>query len=108
MGLLADDSEWMRCLQDVFSATFEPLTTVFATIISHCEPPNPLLWERNSSSILTDLRKRYAAIPEALKLLENDKDALQNALQEVESVLKDINVRFSLATAFATPPPKVD
>ena len=97
MGLLADDAEWMRCLQDAFASTFEPLTTVFATIIALCEPSNPVsLWENNTPNILTDLRRRYAKFPEAVKILEADNDALKYAMKEVEDVLKDINSRLSL------------
>ncbi len=47
IGLLADDLEWMRCLYDAFASTFEPSTTVFATIIALCEPSSPVaLWEK--------------------------------------------------------------
>ena len=94
MGLLADDAEWMRCLEDAFSSTFEPLTTVFATTMAHCEPSNPVaLWEKNISNVLTDLRRRYAAILEALKIIELDSVALQYAMKEVQDELKDINRR---------------
>ncbi len=87
----------MRCLEDVFSSTFEPLTTGFATITAHCEPSNPVvLWEKNISNVLTDLRRRYTTIPEAVKILELDSVVLQYAMQEVQDALKDINFCLSL------------
>ncbi len=64
MGLPVDDAEWMRCLQNAFASTFEPLTNVFATIIALCNPSSlVILWERNVANILADLRKRHAAVP---------------------------------------------
>ncbi len=66
LGLLADDAEWIRCLQEAFASTFEPLTTVFATIIALSEPSSQIvLWERNVKNMVTDLRRCYAAVPEA-------------------------------------------
>lgn len=38
LGLLADDGEWQRCIDDVFKSTFEPLSVVFATILTFCDP----------------------------------------------------------------------
>ena len=92
MGLLADDAEWLRCLQDAFPSTSEQSTTAFATIIAHCEPSNPVdLREKNTSNELTDSERRFATIPVAANILELDSLALQYAMKEAQDVLKDIN-----------------
>ncbi len=92
MGLLADDAEWMRCLQDAFPSTFEQSTTAFATIIAYCKPSNPVdIREKNTSNDLTDLGRRYATIPVAANILELGSLALQYAMKEAQDVLKDIN-----------------
>ncbi len=97
LGLLSDDAEWMRCLQNAFSSIFEPLTTVSATIIAHCEPSYPVvLREKDILDVLTYLRRRYAAIWETVNILDLDSVAVQYAMQEVQDALKDINVRLSL------------
>ncbi len=73
LKLLGDDAECMRYLHDAFANTFRPLTTVFATIIALREPSNPVsLCENNIANILTDLKRRYASVPETVKLLERD------------------------------------
>ena len=97
MGLLADDMQWIRCLQDAFASTFEPLTTEFATIIALCEPSSPVvLWEKNLPNFLKDFRRRYAAITEATKPLQTDQEAAQNAMGDVQEALKDISVRLKV------------
>ncbi len=42
-------------------------------------------------NIIEDLRRRHIRVPEAVKLLQYDQDAVQYALQEVQDVLKDMN-----------------
>ena len=36
LGLLTDDAEWQRCLEDAFASIFEPLTAVFSAILTFC------------------------------------------------------------------------
>ena len=87
----------MRCLQDAFSSNFEPLTSIFATIIGLCEPSDPRgLWHKNLMNIIEDLRRRHIGVPEAVKLLQDDQDAAQYVLQEVQDVLKDMKGHLTL------------
>ncbi len=105
MGLVADDAEWMRFLQDAFASTFEPLTTVFAAVIALCNPYSPVvLWERNVENIVADLRRRYAAVPEALTLLQADEEAQKYAMHEVQGALKDLNDRLNVEDFGLTKP----
>ncbi len=48
------------------------------------------------SNMLTDLRRRYAAVPEASRILQSDEEAQKYAMQEVQDALKDINDRLSV------------
>ncbi len=87
----------MRCLHDAFANSFEPLKTVFAKIIALCEPLSPVsLWENNIANIVTDLRRRYASVSEAVKLLERDHDAQKYAMHGVENARKEVNVRLTV------------
>ena len=55
MGLLANDDEWIRCLDDNFLSNFDPLTEVFAVILAFCEPSNPFrIWNESKEKVLAD------------------------------------------------------
>ena len=45
-GLLADDAEWVKCLNEAASFKMpKALRFLFATILTHCEPSEPFkLW----------------------------------------------------------------
>ena len=97
MELLTDNAEWMRCLQDPFASTFELPTTVFATLNALCEPSSTVvLLERNVANMLTDLRRRYAAVPKASTLLQSEEEMQKYAVQELQYALKDINDRLNV------------
>ncbi len=82
----------MRCLQDALAWSIERLTNVFATIIALCEPSSTVvLWERNVAHMLTNLRRRYNAVPEASKLPQSDEEVQKYEIQELQDALKDIN-----------------
>ena len=106
LGLLADDAEWQRCLDDAFATSFEPLTAVFSTILAFCEPSNPLrLWNDNVQKFLFDIRKRYAGISEAYTILSDDHRAVEYAMREVHAFLLEVNPRFSVSD-FGLPEPQ--
>ncbi len=46
--------------------------------------------------MLTNLRKRCAAVPEASTILQSDEEAQKYAMQEVQDRLNDINDRLSV------------
>ncbi len=47
-------------------------------------------------NVIKDLRRRHIGVPEAVKLLQDDQDSAQYALQEVHDVLKDMNGHLTL------------
>ncbi len=97
LGLLANDAEWMRCLEESYSSCFEPLTTVFAIILAFSDPSNPRqLWSANRSKFIDDIRKRHKHVPEALSILQTVEVAAMYALKEVQDTLHEINMRFHL------------
>lgn len=52
LGLLAEDSEWNRCMQDAFNNTSEPLTELFSAILVHSKPSDPkCIWNTNIDSL---------------------------------------------------------
>ena len=84
-GLLADDTEWKRCLQDAFRSRFEPLTKLFATILAHCELSDPKsLFEDFEDQFVTDIRRRYVKNNDARKILQDDSMAKEYVLKEIE------------------------
>ncbi len=84
----------MKCLENAFTFTFEPLTTVFSIILDYCDPSNQIgLWEKNSANFLGDLRTRHTRVPEAVKLLESDAIATEYTINEIQYALTDINKR---------------
>ena len=40
-SFLADHAEWIRCVDDFFSSSFDVLRKVFAVILAFCELSNP-------------------------------------------------------------------
>jgi len=87
-GLLVDDDEWKRVIQDNFSSSFVPLTEVFVTILLHCNPSDPrALWTEHKTQFVTDIRNRYRGNPEAQRLLRTDDSALNYALLEIQDYL---------------------
>ena len=51
LGLLADETELYNAPQKYYLSRFNPLGELFALILVHCEPPNPLqLWSDHTCS----------------------------------------------------------
>lgn len=59
-GLLEDDGEWIQCLEEAaVMHTGSRLRALFATMLLHCVPTDPLnLWERFRANICDDLERR--------------------------------------------------
>ncbi len=97
LGLLADDAEWMWCLQESYASSSEALTTVFATILSFFDPSNPVqLWNKNKSNFIENIRKQYKNVAQAQSILVEDEVAEILALIEARNTLLEINPRFNL------------
>ena len=106
LGLLTDNAEWQRCLDDAFGSSFEPLTAVFSTILAFCEPSNPQrLWNDNIQKFVLDIRRRYAGIKEAYAILADDHRAAEYAMREVHTFIMEVNPRFSVSD-FGLPEPQ--
>ncbi|CDF40970.1 ATP dependant DNA helicase PIF1 [Chondrus crispus] len=70
LGLLADDAEWKHAIRDSFRSSFVPLSHLFATILAHCQPSDPLsLWNDHLDMFLTDIRNQ---VQEALQIVRSD------------------------------------
>ncbi len=88
LGLLADDAEWRNALRESFASQFNPLTELFAIILVHCEPSDPLaIWQEHASLFVSDIRHRYRRIPAALNLLRCESTAKKYCLHEVSKSL---------------------
>lgn len=93
-GLLADDHEWFECLQEGSSFKIpKNLRILFATILTHCEPANPLqLWLKFKNDLCEDfLYERRQLISNAV-LNSSDEN---KALIEIENYLKQNNMSLS-------------
>jgi len=62
-GLLEDDGEWRKCLQEAgHMQTGHQLRCLFAIILLHCHPAQPhILWDLNKAKLCDDLRHRLIA-----------------------------------------------
>ncbi|CDF41005.1 unnamed protein product, partial [Chondrus crispus] len=73
LGLLADDAEWKHAIRDSFRSSFVPLSHLFATILAHCQPSDPLsLWNDHLDMFLTDIRNRARGQPIRRQQLRDD------------------------------------
>ncbi|CDF33589.1 Putativ ATP dependant DNA helicase [Chondrus crispus] len=76
LGLLADDAEWKHAIRDSFRSSFVPLSHLFATILAHCQPSDPLsLWNDHLDMFLTDIRNRARRQPIRRQQLRDDHHA---------------------------------
>ncbi|CDF36420.1 ATP dependant DNA helicase [Chondrus crispus] len=89
LGLLADDAEWKRAIRDSFRSSFVPLSHLFATILAHCQPSDPLsLWNNHLDMFLTDIRNRARRQPIRRQQLRDDHHATSYVLREVQEALQ--------------------
>ncbi|CDF33021.1 unnamed protein product [Chondrus crispus] len=89
LGLLADDAEWKHAIRDSFWSSFVPLSHLFATILAHCQPSDPLsLWNDHLDMFLTDTRNRARRQPIRRQQLRNDHHATSYVLREVQEALQ--------------------
>jgi len=59
LGLLSDDHEWHRCLEEAgHMATGHQLRVLFVTILNDCSPSNPRnLWDTHKHNLCDDVRR---------------------------------------------------
>ncbi len=85
-GLLACYAECRRVLRESFVSKFVPVSKVFATILTYCEPADPLsLWNEHKSLFVSDMRLRHRA---RATVLRNEDNALSYVFLEVKASLK--------------------
>ena len=89
-GLLIDDQEWKKALDEGFRSSFVPLTELFATILIHCSPSDPAnIFEEKTPILIEDFRKRKGR--QNARLLATNRNAESYVLLELEKYLKDMN-----------------
>ena len=90
-GLLQGDDEWRACLTEAKLTQSAPqLRALFCTIITNCEPSDPLaLWEEFKEDLCEDILYRH-------RLLFRDRDLALNADVENEALL-DIEIHVDAA-----------
>ncbi|CDF37673.1 unnamed protein product [Chondrus crispus] len=89
LGLLADDAEWKHAIRDSFRSGFVPLSHLFATILAHCQPSDPLLlWNDHLDMFLTDICNRARGQPIRRQQLRDDHHATSYVLGEVQEALQ--------------------
>ncbi|CDF41007.1 ATP dpendant DNA helicase [Chondrus crispus] len=105
LGLLADDAEWKHAIRDSFRSSFVPLSHLFATILAHCQPSDPLsLWNDHLDMFLTDIRNRARRQPIRRQQLRDDHHATSYVLREVQEALQTVRSDWTLAN-FGLPLP---
>ncbi|CDF33193.1 ATP dependant DNA helicase [Chondrus crispus] len=105
LGLLADDAEWKHAIRDSFRSSFVPLSHLFATILAHCQPSDPLsLWNNHLDMFLTDIRNRARRQPIRRQQLRDDHHATSYVLGEVQEALQTVRSDWTLAN-FGLPLP---
>ncbi len=63
LGVLSDNTEWLRCMLDAFTFDFDRLTEVFSIIMGFCERSNHLrIWEGTKDMMITDFRRRHPVV----------------------------------------------
>ena len=79
-GLLIDDTEWHRTLQEAsITASARQVRDLFVTILGNCEPSNPVtLWEEFKEDMYEDFVYHHALTPDL---------AAQYALREINASL---------------------
>ncbi|CDF38180.1 ATP dependant DNA helicase PIF1 [Chondrus crispus] len=89
LGLLANDAEWKHAIRDSFRSSFVPLSHLFATILAHCQPSDPLsLRNDHLHMFLTDIRNRARGQPIRRQQLRDDHHATSYVLGEVQEALQ--------------------
>ncbi|CDF40383.1 ATP dependant DNA helcase [Chondrus crispus] len=105
LGLLPDDAEWKHAIRDSFRSSFVPLSHLFATIMAHCQPSDPLsLWNDHLDMFLTDIRNRARRQPIRRPQLRDDHHATSYVLREVQEALQTVRSNWTLAN-FGLPLP---
>ena len=98
LGLLADDAEWKHAIRHSFRSSFVPLSHLFATILAHCQPSDPLsLWNDHLHMFLTDIRNRARRQPIRIQQLRDDRHATSYVLLEVQEALQTVRADWTLA-----------
>jgi hypothetical protein len=85
-GLLEDDGEWKKCLQEAGNMhTGHQLRRLFAILLLHCHPTQPhVLWDLNKDKICDDLRHRLIAQG---RLNPTDEDVYDYGLHLIQVIL---------------------
>ncbi|CDF33636.1 partial DNA helicase [Chondrus crispus] len=105
LGLLADDAEWKHAIRDSFRSSFVPLSHLFATILAHCQPSDPLsLWNDHLDMFFTDIRNRARGQPIRRQQIRDDHHATSYVLGEVQEALQTVRSDWTLAN-FGLPLP---
>ncbi len=91
LGPLVNAWEWHSCLRDRHDWNVEPLPSVLAIILVHCEPSDPnLLFIENKKLLIREIRKRYRGKSTARFLSRNNDLAEYHILIEVQNKLATI------------------
>jgi hypothetical protein len=86
MGLLADDAEWKKCIEEAIGFQMpQQLRMLFAMLLIHCHPSNPAeLWNTFKGSFCEDFARRFTIeVAEAL------------AYNEINDRLLEFNITFA-------------
>ncbi|CDF39089.1 ATP dependant DNA helicase [Chondrus crispus] len=80
-----------HAIRDSFRSSFVPLSHLFATILAHCQPSDPLsLWNDHLDMFLTDIRNRARGQRIRRQQLRNDHHATSYVLREVQEALQTV------------------
>jgi hypothetical protein len=95
-GLLKDDNEWDHCLTEAaFHILPDKMIYLFATILLHCAPSNPLrLWNDHKMSLI----KPNPQI--------SDSQQLHKAYHSLNRLLQNHSETLSMQSTFHIPPPE--
>ena len=101
LGLLSDDTEWFRCMQDTFSSNFDRLTEVFSIIMVFLRMSNPLrIRARTKNLMMADFRRRHR------EAVLNEEFPKNYALNEIQNPLTEISPALTLESLNLLKPPE--
>ncbi|XP_071740513.1 uncharacterized protein [Rutidosis leptorrhynchoides] len=97
MGLLGDDREWSKALEEAScTATAAQLRTLFVHILLYCDVGNPLhLWQQQWNIMSDEISMRTARMLSINKLHINQPELQYLVLYEIEVLLREFSKTLS-------------
>jgi len=109
LGLLADDREWVRCMEQVMliQTNYSLVLQLFATLVIFNNVQNPLvLWEMFESEFITDVQYRYPSLRSETTARTHLLYELQTEFSVHDRTLQQYRLPAPPSNYHAHPPPR--